>query len=120
NNFAIETLLPAVQDNTAVGASTLNGETKTRAEARDQQTWAEGLGWDFDTVWQWSEEGRRPILQSAVETVESSPQEPEAPELKQADDGTYLIQNVADLSEAASWPAESFRLTTDLDVTGED
>jgi hypothetical protein len=67
NNSAIETLVAAKQAQTAVGPTTLNGQTRTVAEARSQATWQTGLGWDFDSVWQWSAELERPVLRSAAE-----------------------------------------------------
>ncbi|QOR70157.1 metallophosphoesterase [Ruania alkalisoli] len=120
NNYAVETLVPAVQSNPATGPATLNGETRTVEDAQSQATWDDGLGWDFDAVWQWSTVGQRPILRSAVEDVTSDPTEPEGPALEQDSGGFYLLGDAADLEEVADWPTERYRLTADLDVTGID
>ena len=44
NNSAIETLVAAVQAQTATGPTTLNGETRSVADAQAQNTWETGLG----------------------------------------------------------------------------
>lgn len=62
NNFAVETVVAETQSDTAVGPTTLNGETKTVAEAQSQTTWQNGLGWDFADVWAWDEDALRPVL----------------------------------------------------------
>ncbi|WP_039365053.1 Ig-like domain repeat protein [Mumia flava] len=93
------------------------GAVVAAAQARTQAFFV-ARGWDFDTVWAWDEDGKRPVLQNAFEDVPPLPEEPEAPALEQADDGAYLITKPADLEEVAAWPDESFRLTSDLDLDG--
>src|SRR5699024_10055189 len=45
--------------------------------------------------------------------------EPQTPDLTHDSDGAYLLAEAADFAEAADWPEESYRLTGDLDVSGE-
>src|SRR5699024_7676774 len=119
NNYAIETLLPVAQSDSSTGPDTLNGETRTEAEAADVSPWSDGLGWDIEDVGPCGAEGARPILQSVPEDVEAGPTEPETPDLAPDDDGAYLRAEAADFAEAADGPEESYRLTGDLDVSGE-
>ncbi|GAB2480055.1 hypothetical protein GCM10027063_22610 [Promicromonospora xylanilytica] len=62
NNYAVESMTWGVQSVPATGPATLNGETKSVAAAQDVTTWDEGLGWDFESVWRWDENLRRPVL----------------------------------------------------------
>ncbi|ACQ81636.1 metallophosphoesterase [Beutenbergia cavernae DSM 12333] len=118
-------------DNHTSAAVPVNGESLPDAPAADNwkgaivpvaeirtQAFFEGLGWDFASVWDWDADGLRPILRGAPEDVPPPPEEPTAPELEQDVDGFYLLDDAADLAEVAAWPAERFRLTTDLDLTG--
>lgn len=114
NNYALGDMTAATQTVTAIGPSTLNGASKSLAESRTQDTWKTGLGFDFDDVWAWDADGRRPVLRSVTEDV---PALPSAPSLPSAD-GYYLVDSPADLGEVAAWPAEKFRLTADLDLAG--
>lgn len=51
----------------AGGASdTLQGAPVSAAVLQDAATYAE-IGWDFDTVWEWSAEGSRPVLRVVAE-----------------------------------------------------
>lgn len=68
NNYAIETMTWGVPSVTATGPATLNGATTTVAAAQRVATWDEGLGWDFETVWQWDENLRRPVLRGVTES----------------------------------------------------
>ncbi|RED63039.1 S-layer homology domain-containing protein [Cohnella lupini] len=117
NNYAAETVSAATQSNTATGPTTLNGATKTTVETRDVATWQTGLGWDFDSVWQWNDNGSRPVLQSLPEQIAAPPT---APALERDADGAYLVAEAGDFAELDAWPAERFRLASDLDLSGVD
>src|SRR5699024_242587 len=52
--------------------------------------------------------------------VETAPTDPEAPDLEQDADGAYLMTDAEDFGEAASWPAEDYRLAGDIDAEGSD
>lgn len=67
NNYASEALVIAVETVRDEGPDTQRGETKTLAQVTDVATWRDGLGWNFDDVWQWDPEAGRPVLQGAPE-----------------------------------------------------
>lgn len=62
DNYAVETLVAATQSNPDEGPTTLNGETRTVAEAQSAGTWTSDLGWDLETVWVWDDTLLRPVL----------------------------------------------------------
>jgi hypothetical protein len=64
NNFAVDTLVPAAQSSALIGGATVNGESKTTADAQQQATFESGLLWDFATVWSWDADAQRPVLQA--------------------------------------------------------
>lgn len=115
NNAAVETLLASVQSDTAVGGATLNGATWSAAQAGSSAGYADALGWDFADVWQWSAEGGRPVLRGATELIVPPPT---GPALARDTDGAYLVARPGDLLELSAWPGETFRLASDLDLTG--
>ncbi|SEF17396.1 CehA/McbA family metallohydrolase [Jiangella alba] len=61
-NAAAETVDARTQSVPATGPDTLNGATRTAAEAATQATYA-AMGWDFGSVWTFSAELGRPVLQ---------------------------------------------------------
>ncbi|MGO1393251.1 metallophosphoesterase [Agrococcus casei] len=67
NNYAVDTTVMTGQSLDEEGPESINGEAKTAAEAQDQATWSDGLGWDFDSIWQWNDSEQRPMLQTAGE-----------------------------------------------------
>ncbi|MEE6296263.1 metallophosphoesterase [Georgenia wangjunii] len=69
NNYASAALVVGVETVTAEGPGTQRGETRTAAEVADVATWRDGLGWDFDAVWQWDPAAGRPVLQDARESA---------------------------------------------------
>ncbi|MFK3834681.1 ElyC/SanA/YdcF family protein [Microbacterium sp. NPDC087868] len=73
---------PTLRDNLALNTITVNGwavnggsadnlqgAPKTARELQDAATFT-ALGWDFDTVWQWSDEAKRPVLRAVAEPVD--------------------------------------------------
>ncbi|QWF23315.1 metallophosphoesterase [Nocardioides sp. LMS-CY] len=112
--YAVETLSAGVQSSTAVGPQTLNGETRTVAQAGSPATWRDDVGLDLDGVWAWHADGKRPVLVEATEEIEVA----DHPALEQ-EDGTWLVSRAVDLQQVALFPAESYRLTADLDLTGQ-
>ena len=48
----------ATQDRTAGWM----GIDKTAEEAHQQETFSQGLGWDFDSVWAWDDSAGCPVL----------------------------------------------------------
>lgn len=108
--------------------SSLMGEGKTLSQIQSVDTYINGLGWDFESVWQWDEAAKRPVLKNCVEKVVVQPdtenpdvQEPDAqkPNLAQDSNGFYHISSVEDLSQISKFPEENYILTADLDFAGQ-
>ncbi|WP_116949946.1 CehA/McbA family metallohydrolase [Jiangella endophytica] len=119
NNWAAEGLVaqvPAVLDPPA--ADNLAGATATAVQAQDPAFYRDTLGWDLDTVWTWSTDGRRPVLRAVPEDVPPGTGEPGAPSLPRDADGAYLVSSAADLAQLTVFPDQRFRLTADLDLSG--
>lgn len=112
--YAVETVVAGVQSVPAEGPQTLNGATRTVAQATDAATWRTELGFDLDQVWEWSANGKRPVLQGATEQVAA----PAGPTAEQDGEGYWLIRTPAELAKVATSPGESFRLAADLDLAG--
>lgn len=66
NNYAPDTLVPSVQNDDSEGGETLNGATRPFAEFQTPEFYQEVLGWDFDTVWSWDNELKRPVFATAA------------------------------------------------------
>ncbi|SDU52306.1 metallophosphoesterase [Jiangella alkaliphila] len=60
-NAASEAVVAGTQSVPATGPDTLNGATRTAAEAASQATY-EAMGWDFATVWTFDATKGRPVL----------------------------------------------------------
>lgn len=119
NNWASESVEAVTQAETAVGPQALNAATGTRTRTGDPSFWADELGWDLDQAWTWDDDGRRPVLRSVPEDVPATEEPvPDGPALERDDDGFYLVQEPADLTELESFPAQRFRLAADLDLDG--
>lgn len=67
NNYAVESLHVELETVTEEGPDTQRGATITVEGATDPQTFAEQLGWDFDSTWSWNAETQRPMLTNAPE-----------------------------------------------------
>lgn len=89
------------------GAIVPVGEVRTQA-------FFEQRGWDFGAAWEWSESGRRPVLQVAPEDVEPIP----TPTLPTDDRGFYIVDSVDDLAQVGEYPAYDYVLAADLDLSG--
>ncbi|MBN2980436.1 phosphodiester glycosidase family protein [Cohnella algarum] len=100
NNIASENAL--VQGVGATGGTLNNqqGLSVTDAALKLETTYESDLDWDFDAVWEMSAELERPVLQFA--------DEPEPVELATA----------ADLELIRANPSGHFRLTADIELTG--
>ncbi|GAA4204649.1 metallophosphoesterase [Microbispora amethystogenes] len=79
-----------------------------------KQTFYEGRGWDFTTVWQWNDVARRPTLRTAPETLEPAP----GPGLPVDERGFHVVDSVEDLILMGRHPSYDFVLAADLDLTG--
>ncbi len=118
-NWAVESLVaqvPAVLDPPA--ADNLAGASATTAQVQDPAFFRDTLGWDLDTVWTWSADGRRPVLRSVPEDVPPGTGEPGVPSLPRDADGAYLVSSVAELAQLTAFPDQRYRLAADLDLSG--
>ncbi|WP_157553388.1 CehA/McbA family metallohydrolase [Jiangella gansuensis] len=119
NNWAAQSVaadVPGVPDQPA--ADNLMGATATAAQVQDPAFYRDTLGWDFDTVWAWDDDGLRPVLRAVTEDVTPPPSEPGTPALPRDSDGAYLASAVADLAEVTRFPDQRYRLAADLDLSG--
>nr|WP_246400590.1 CehA/McbA family metallohydrolase [Jiangella mangrovi] len=118
NNWASEGVVAAKQTVLDPPAATnLMGATATVEQTRDPAFFRDTLGWDLDTVWAWSAEGRRPVLRAVAEDVPPGSSEPGVPSLPQDSDGAYLVASVAGLVQLTAFPDQRFRLAADLDLS---
>ncbi|MBU5626655.1 phosphodiester glycosidase family protein [Oscillibacter sp. MSJ-2] len=111
-------------------AVTINGQPETGgthdnnigADATEEQLASRdfyaGLGFDFDTVFDWDDTAKTPVLVGVDQSVKA-PSSGEDSELEQDSEGYYLIKTTADLSELNKAPLERYRLSGDLDFEGE-
>ncbi|MGO1972515.1 MAG: metallophosphoesterase, partial [Propionibacteriaceae bacterium] len=119
--------LATLADNHVSEAVPVSGETLTDPPAADNwkgavvgvdeirtQAFYEQRGWDFDTVWQWSAEGQRPVLQVAPEETDPVP----APDLPTDDRGFHLVSSVDELAQVGEFREYDYVLAADLDLTG--
>lgn len=88
------------------------GQVVPAAQTQEPELYAEELGWDFTSVWQWDEAAQRPVLQTNPEdyVAPNPPGEPNA-------EGFYEIDNVEDLQRITKYPDEQYVLTSDLDLS---
>lgn len=125
NNWAAETTTAATQTDTSAPSTTnLHGGTATAAQLAGSVFYRDTLGFDFG-VWQWSNANARPLLSAVGESrgLDESDQEgPEddGPGLPSGDDGEFLVDDAADFAEIGAYPAESYRLVSDVDLSDSD
>ncbi|NLZ55911.1 MAG: metallophosphoesterase [Clostridiaceae bacterium] len=121
NNFALNNMPVSIPAPTEDRTPGWMGIDKTPGEARNQSTFASatdagGLGWDFDNVWQWSENGQRPVLRAIPEEIAPAPEE--KPDLEKDANGYYKIASAADLAVISEFPEENYVLTGDINLHG--
>lgn len=112
-NFAWADMPVSQTEESDTRFASLMGEGKTQEEMRSEYTFKNGLGWDFETIWQWDETAQRPVLRGCTEKTD------EKPTLPQDDNGYYQIACAEDLAQISKFPEENYILTTDLDLAGE-
>ncbi|GIP36092.1 hypothetical protein J2TS4_53020 [Paenibacillus sp. J2TS4] len=76
----------------------------------------DSLGWDFESVWTWNEQAKRPLLQSNLEQIGDD--NIQKPKLDQNEEGYYIIRSVNDLKIMTEFPNENYILENDLDFEG--
>ncbi len=86
------------------------------AEQLASRDFYDGLGFDFDTVFNWDDVAKTPVLKGVDQSVKAPGADGTA--LERDSDGYYLIKTTADLGEINKAPLEKYRLNGDLDFTG--
>src|SRR5699024_2945477 len=76
NNWAAETVDANAVNASETGETTWMGATATTAQTRDTAFYADALGWDMDSVWQWDDDAARPVLQVVPEFYSGEPVPP--------------------------------------------
>lgn len=76
----------------------------------------ETLHWDFDSVWIWNEDAKRPLLQSNLEVINED--HIPKPKLDRNEDGYYIIRSIQELETISEFPNENYKLENDLDFEG--
>lgn len=116
NNYgSIKVQVPGEQQGVAA-ADTEKGATASLAQPKSQAFYQETLGWDFDTIWKWDENGSRPVLQMLPEAIDPG-EDGEKPTLPQDENGYYEIASAEDLAVISQFPEENYVLTSDMVLT---
>lgn len=126
NNWASAATTASVSTDTAAPAATnLHGATASTGEIGTFAFYRDTLGFDAQ-VWQWSSSEERPLLREVGEARdvpdgdEDGGDDPAGPSLEADADGAFLLGSVEDLRQIQDWPAESYRLVDDIDLSGAD
>lgn len=110
-------------------AVTINGQPETggthdnnigadaTAEQLASKEFYEGLGFDFDTAFDWDDTAKTPVLIGVDQSVKA-PVSGGDTALEQDSEGYYLIKTTADLGKINNAPLEKYRLSGDLDFEG--
>ena len=128
NNWASAATTATVPaDASAPSTTNLHGATATTEQLDGFGFYRDTLGFDTDT-WQWSNAETRPLLSGVGEARgrdegdQESPDDesPAAPNLPIGPEGEFLVDEPSDFAEIGAYPAESYRLVSDIDVAGAD
>lgn len=104
----------------AQDSPTYMGATASVRQSRNPAFYAQTLGWDFEQVWTFDEAAGRPVLRSVTENYTGEPVPPlDMPSLPQSADGFFLIDSADQIAVINDYPSESFRLSSDLFLTGQ-
>ncbi|MGO1972815.1 MAG: alkaline phosphatase [Propionibacteriaceae bacterium] len=114
-NYAVDDMSVAKQSYSGdPAADHPKGELVARAETRTKEFYAETLGWDFDTTWQWDENLGRPTLQAAAPDTgaESVP----GLEGSGTEEDPFQLKTWEDVELVSQAPDAHFRLMADLEL----
>ncbi len=67
NNYAFEEMVVDREGVTTELPTTIKGQGLPLAEIETKRTYEEHLRWNFETIWQWNQSEKRPLLKSAIE-----------------------------------------------------
>lgn len=116
NNYGSPKVIVASENQGLAATTTEKGATATLSQVRSQAFYADTLGWDFETAWQWDENGKRPVLRMTTEEIAPGG-DVEKPALPKDENGNYLIASAEDLRAISQFPEENYMLTNDIFIT---
>ncbi|MGP6177653.1 metallophosphoesterase [Microbacterium sp. A196] len=124
NNWAsVDTTAETPTDTAAPSTTNLHGGTATAEQLASFGFYLDTLGFDAN-IWQWGSANARPLLSGVGESRGLDEDDEETPEvgpnLDTDEDGVFLVDDAADFAEIGTYPAESYRLIADVDLTGTD
>lgn len=117
NNYADENMFVSSENVTVPDPNNEKGQGVGAEAFTKPAFFMETLGWDFDSIWIWNEDAKRPLLQSNLEVINED--DIPKPKLDQNEDGYYIIRSVSELKTISDFPNENYILENDLDFEGQ-
>lgn len=116
NNYADENMFVSSENVTVNDPNNEKGQGVGAETFTKPSFFMETLGWDFDSIWIWNEDAKRPLLQSNLEQIneDNIPK----PKLDRNEDGYYIIRSIQELKTISEFPNENYILENDLDFEG--
>ncbi|EHB66044.1 MULTISPECIES: CehA/McbA family metallohydrolase [Paenibacillus] len=116
NNYADENMFVSSENVTIADPNNEKGQGVGVEVFTKPSFYMETLGWDFDSIWIWNEDAKRPLLQSSLEQINED--HIPKPKLDRNEDGYYIIRSVQELKTISEFPNENYILANDLDFEG--
>ncbi|WP_259391306.1 CehA/McbA family metallohydrolase [Paenibacillus sp. 1011MAR3C5] len=116
NNYADENMFVSSENVTVNDPNNEKGQGVGTEAFTQSSFFAETLGWDFDSIWIWNEDAKRPLLQSNVEQINED--HIPKPKLDRNEDGYYIIRSISELKTISEFPNENYIVENDLDFEG--
>ncbi|WP_259445581.1 CehA/McbA family metallohydrolase [Paenibacillus lautus] len=117
NNYADENMFVSSENVTVPDPNNEKGQGVGADAFTKPAFFMETLGWDFDSIWIWNEDAKRPLLQSNLEQINED--HIPKPKLDQNEDGYYIIRSIQELKTISEFPNENYILENDLDFEGQ-
>lgn len=116
NNYADENMFVSSENVTLNDPNNEKGQGVGTEVFTKSSFFTETLGWDFDSIWIWNEDAKRPLLQSNLEEInkDNIPK----PKLDKNKDGYYIIRSINELKTISEFPNVNYILENDLDFEG--
>lgn len=116
NNYADESMFVSSENVTVADPNNEKGQGVGVEVFMKPSFYMETLGWDFDSIWIWNEDAKRPLLQSNLEQINED--HIPKPKLDRNEDGYYIIRSIQELKTISEFPNEDYILANDLDFEG--
>lgn len=116
NNYADENMFVSSENVTVPDPNNEKGQGVGADAFTKPAFFMETLGWDFDSIWIWNEDAKRPLLQSNLEQINED--HIPKPKLDRNEDGYYIIRSIQELKTISEFPNENYILENDLDFEG--